>query len=63
MEERVRKVNVEALSVERAEELSQQIGEKVVKIQTEAIEKINKILSIYGMKAELAVTISKLEEK
>ena len=62
MEDRMRKVNVEELSKERSDELSKQIGDKVVKFQTEALEKINKILNVYGMKAEMSVKISKLEE-
>ena len=62
MEDRVRKVDVNSLTKERADELSKQIGDKVVKYQTEALEKINKGLSIYGMKAEMSVKISKLEE-
>lgn len=62
MEDRVRKVNVDGLSKERADELSKQIGDKVVKFQTEALEKINKVLNVYGMKAEMSVKISKLEE-
>lgn len=63
MEDRVRKVNVEELSLERADELSKQISAKVIQFQTEALEKMNKILSIYGMTAEMTVQISKLEEK
>ena len=63
MNERVRKVDVNSLTKERADELSKQIGDKVVQLQTEALEKINKVLSIYGMKAEMSVKISKLEEK
>ena len=62
MEDRVRKVNVDEISKERADELSKQIGDKVVKFQTEALEKINKVLNVYGMKAEMSVKISKLEE-
>lgn len=62
MEDRVRKVNVEELSVERADELSKQIGDKIIKLQAEALEKINKILNVYGMSAEMSVKISKLEE-
>ncbi len=61
MEDRVRKVNVNELTKERADELSKQIGDKVVKVQTEALEKINKILNVYGMKAEMSVKISKQE--
>lgn len=63
MEDRVRKVDVDALTQERADELSKQIGDKVVQLQTEALEKINKVLNIYGMSAELSVKISKIEEK
>lgn len=62
MEERARKVDVNKLTPERADELSKQIGDKVVQIQTEALEKISKVLNVYGMKAEMSVKISKLEE-
>lgn len=62
MDDRVRKVDVDALTQERADELSKQIGDKIVVFQMEALEKINKILGIYGMKAEMSVKISKLEE-
>lgn len=62
MEERARKVDVNKLTPERADELSKQIGDKVVQIQTEAIEKINKVLKVYGMKATISVQIAKLEE-
>ena len=63
MEERVRKVDVNKLSTERAEELSGQIGEKVVQIQKDALEKLNRVLNVYGMAAELSIKIVKLEEK
>ena len=63
MNERMRKVDVNSLTKERADELSKQIGDKVVQLQTEALEKINKVLGIYGMAAEMSVKISKLEEK
>lgn len=62
MEDRDRKVDVDSLTLERADELSKQIGDKVVQLQTEALEKINKVLNVYGMKAELSVSISKLED-
>jgi hypothetical protein len=63
MEDRVRKVNIDSLTVERAEELSKQIGDKVVKLQMEAAEKINKVLNVYGMKAQISVTIAKMDEE
>lgn len=62
MEERIRKVDIENVTQDRADELSKQIGDKVVQIQAEALEKINKVLNIYGMKGELNVLISKLTE-
>jgi hypothetical protein len=62
MEERIRKVDVSKLTPERADELSKQIGDKVVQIQAEALEKINKVLKVYGMQASLLVEIQKLEE-
>jgi hypothetical protein len=63
MQERVRKVDVNKLGTEQADLLSQQIGEKVVQIQKDALEKMNRILSIYGMQAELSVKIGKIEEQ
>ena len=63
MQERVRKVDVSKLSLEQADLLSQQIGEKIGQIQKDALEKMLRILNIYGMTCELSVTIKKLEEK
>jgi hypothetical protein len=63
MQERVRKVDVNKLGTEQADLLSQQIGEKVVQIQKDALEKMNRILSIYGMQAELSIKIGKIEEQ
>lgn len=63
MQERVRKVDVEKLSLEQADLLSQQIGEKIAEIQKDALERMNRILNIYGMTCELSATIRKLEEK
>lgn len=63
MQERVRKVDVSKMSVEQADLLSQQIGEKIGQIQKDALEKMLRILNIYGMTCELSVTIKKLEDK
>jgi hypothetical protein len=63
MQERVRKVDVNKMSLEQADLLSQQIGEKISQIQKDALEKMLRILNIYGMTCELSITIKKLEEK
>jgi len=63
VQERVRKVDVNKMSLEQADLLSQQIGEKIGQIQKDALEKMLRILNIYGMTCELFVTIKKLEEK
>jgi len=63
MQERVRKVDVNKMSLEQADLLSQQISEKIGQIQKDALEKMLRILNIYGMTCELFVTIKKLEEK
>jgi hypothetical protein len=63
MNDRIRKVDVEKMSLDRADQLSKQIGDKVVGVQQEALEKINKILNIYGMEAQISVSISKTQEK
>lgn len=63
MQERVRKVDVNKLDKEQADLLSQQIGEKVIQIQKESLEKMNRILNVYGMAAELSIKIGKIKEE
>lgn len=55
--ERKRLININNLSIEEAESLSSQIGDKVREISDEATNKINDLLNIYGMKAKFSLVI------
>lgn len=60
--DRERKVNVEQLTLEQADLLSVQLGEKVKEINDKAIAEANRILNIYGMEAKMAIVIGKMGE-
>lgn len=60
LKERVRKVDVTKMSTEQVDNLSDQIGEKVRGICDEAAQRINSILSIYGMSAKIAIAFNTL---
>lgn len=60
--DRERKVNIEQLTLEQADQLSAQLGEKVKEINDRAIAEVNKLLNIYGMEAKMAVAIGKIGE-
>jgi len=49
-----RSIDINALSTEQAEILSEQIGAKCREIIDEAANKVNAILNIYGMSAKIA---------
>ena len=51
--DRVRKVNVESLSYEDAEQLGVEIGRKLAEIAQEAAEKANRMLKIYGLETKM----------
>lgn len=60
---RKRSIDISNLSLEQADSLAQQVGPKVREICDEAIEKANKILNIYGMKAQMQIAISGINEE
>lgn len=60
LKNRERKVDVNSLPAEQVDVLSQQIGDKVRSICDEAAEKVNAILSIYGMSAKIAIAFNEL---
>ena len=62
LNERERKVDVNKLTMEEADNLSAQIGEKVREICDEAAAKVNAILKIYGMSAKIAIAFDELPE-
>lgn len=62
MIDRERKVDIDKLTPEQADQLSAQIGEKIREIADKAVEDSNRILKIYGMEAKMAIQIGKLGE-
>lgn len=60
---RKRSIDINKLSLEQADLLSQQIGEKVRKICDKSAEEINEILAIYGMKAKVAIAFESLNQE
>lgn len=62
MESRVRKIDVDKLSPEQADSLSEQIGEKLRKIIDQACTEANRITEIYGMQVKMQFLIEKLDQ-
>ena len=62
MVNRERKVDVNKLSTEEADQLGVQIGDKVRGICDEAALKINQILGVYGMSAKIAIAFETVPE-
>lgn len=62
MIERERKMNLEKLSPEQADQVSAQLGEKIKEINDKAIAEINRFLNIYGMEAKTQIVVGKLGE-
>lgn len=60
--ERERKVDIEKIDLNRVDEISDQIGEKVKIIVDKSIEDVNRILKIYGMKAVMQIAIEEIKE-
>lgn len=52
-----KKANLDHMSEDQAEVISELIGEKVRKICDEAVEKANKLLNVYGMSAKMQIVI------
>jgi hypothetical protein len=61
--DRSRKVDLESLSVEQVDQLSNQIGSKLREIIEQAALEANRIANVYGMQVKLAVQFSPLEEE
>jgi len=62
MEERVRKVDLEKLSEEEADQLSQRIGEKLRQIMDKACDEANRIAQIYGIQVKMQFLIEPLNQ-
>lgn len=61
--DRKRSFDTNKLNKDEAEQLSTDIGVKVRQICDEACEKANKILNIYGMKAQMQIAINEINEE
>ena len=60
---RKRKIEVENLSTKEVEHLSEQLGEKVKTICEKAAKEANELLNIYGLKAQLQISIDEINSK
>jgi hypothetical protein len=60
LKERKRKVDVEKLSVEQAEKIGVELGNKLNEIVDEAVAKSNKILEVYGCKAIMQLEVKQI---
>lgn len=58
--DRERKVDIEKLTPEQADQISVQIGEKVKEINNKAVAEVNRLLNIYGMEAKMSIVIAKI---
>lgn len=63
LKNRIRKVDMEKLTPEQAEELSNQIGAKLRELIDKTVEEANNFLKIYGMKAKMQVALEPLEQE
>lgn len=60
---RKRSIDINKLAPSDADRISAAIGDEVRKICDEAVNKANDLLNIYGMKAQMEIVISGLNEK
>lgn len=54
---RRRKVDVSTMTLEQVDNISIQLGSKIKDICQEAVEKANKLLSVYGLSAKMAISL------
>lgn len=63
LQDRKRSFDINKLTPESADQLSQDIGSKVRAICDKACEDANKILNVYGMKALMQIVIQGINEE
>jgi hypothetical protein len=61
--DRVRKVDVDALTQEQVANLELQISEKLKDIIDKAVNEANKILNIYGIEACMQISIKPIDKE
>lgn len=59
--DRQRKVDVDALTMEQVDQLSEQIGKEIAKIMDQANISCNKLLGVYGLRTTINYEIVKIE--
>lgn len=57
---RQRSLDINKLDEQSIDQLGVQIGLKITAITDDAAEKVNRLLSIYGMSAKIAISFDKL---
>lgn len=60
LKDRKRSFDINKLSADQVDNLSEQIGAKVREICDEAAGRVNALLAIYGMTAKIAIAFDKL---
>lgn len=58
---RKRAIDINKLSAEQVEQLTEQISKKILVIVDEAITQANKMLNIYGLEAKMQIALQKQE--
>lgn len=54
---RQRKVDINSMTLEQVDDISIQLGTKIKDICQEAVEKANKLLSVYGLSAKMSISL------
>lgn len=58
---RKRSVNVNTLSAEQVEQLTEQISKKILVLVDETVAQANKMLNVYGLEAKMQIAIQRKE--
>lgn len=59
---RERKFNMKKLSQEEADQLGEQLGEKLRLMVDKTVEEANNFLKIYGLKAKMQIALESLDD-
>lgn len=62
-QKRKKSIDINKLSMEEMNQISDKLGEDVRKLYDQACEKANKLLNAYGMKSQHQISISSLDSK
>ena len=61
--ERVRKIDVNQMTIEQADQLQKQLASEMARIMDEANTKCNEMLNIYGLQTKINYQIIQIAEK